>query len=255
MKPLVQIKNLSAGYEGQEVLHDINLTIYERDFLGIIGPNGGGKTTLVRCLLGLITPHQGAVIHAEKELRMGYLPQLNRIDHRFPITVEEVVLSGFSPSGKLTARYNAAERQRAKEVIEQMGLTSSASHPIHRLSGGELQRSLLGRAIVSSPQLLILDEPSTYLDHRFQSRLYQLLDDINRSCAIVLVSHDVGTVLRQVRSIACVNGTLHYHPAPGEVNPVWLEENFNCPIELLAHGHFPHRVVGEHQNPAGKAKS
>ena len=122
-----------------------------------------------------------------------------------------------------------------------MGLEGLESRSIGQLSGGQLQRALLGRAIISDPAVLILDEPSTYIDKRFEARLYELL------AAIILVSHDIGTVLQQVKSIACVNETLDYHPDTG-VTTEWLERNFNCPIELLGHGTLPHRVLGEHHH-------
>lgn len=126
-----------------------------------------------------------------------------------------------------------------------MGLEGMEQKAIGALSGGQLQRALLGRAIVSDPEVVILDEPATYLDRRFEARLYELLAEINRDCAIILVSHDIGTVLQQVKSIACVNETLHYHPDTG-ITGEWLEQNFNCPIELLGHGNLPHRILGKH---------
>ena len=128
-----------------------------------------------------------------------------------------------------------------------MGLEGLEHRSIGQLSGGQLQRALLGRAIISDPAVLILDEPSTYIDKRFEARLYELLAEINKECAIILVSHDIGTVLQQVKSIACVNETLDYHPDTC-VTTEWLERNFNCPIELLGHGTLPHRVLGEHHH-------
>ena len=221
-KPIIEIKNLSAGYDGRNVLHDINLAVYERDFLGIIGPNGGGKTTLVKCILGLLKPTGGEISFNCKP-SLGYLPQYSTIDRKFPISVEEVILSGLSIQKSLTSRFTPEQREKGKQI------------------------ALLGRAIISDPAVLILDEPSTYIDKRFEARLYELLAEINKECAIILVSHDIGTVLQQVKSIACVNETLDYHPDTG-VTTEWLERNFNCPIELLGHGTLPHRVLGEHHH-------
>ena len=231
--PIIEIRNLSAGYDGRTVLHDVDLTVYERDFLGIIGPNGGGKTTLVKCILG--------------HLSLGYLPQYTRLDRKFPITVEEVVLSGLNGQKPLAARFTRADREKAHAVMARMGLEGLERRPIGALSGGQMQRALLGRAIISDPQAVILDEPSTYIDKQFEARLYELLAEINRECAIILVSHDIGTVLQQVKSIACVNETLDYHPDTG-ITSEWLERNFQCPIELLGHGALPHRVLGEHHH-------
>lgn len=252
--PIIEIKNLSAGYDGRTVLRDVNLTIYERDFLGVIGPNGGGKTTLIKCILGLLKPFGGEILfHSQLpssgkgQLSMGYLPQYNSIDRKFPITVEEVILSGLSSQKPLASRFTDAHREKARSVITRMGLEGMEDRAIGALSGGQLQRALLGRAIISDPEVVILDEPSTYIDKRFEARLYELLAEINRDCAIILVSHDIGTVLQQVKSIACVNETLDYHPDTG-VTEEWLERNFHCPIELLGHGALPHRILGEHKH-------
>lgn len=250
MKPIIEIKNLSAGYDGRTVLHDINLDVYERDFLGIIGPNGGGKTTLIKCILGLLKPTGGEIIlHTpdKSQLFLGYLPQYNTIDRKFPISVEEVILSGLSIQKSLSSRFTPEQKEKGKQIIVRMGLEGLERRSIGQLSGGQLQRALLGRAIISDPAVLILDEPSTYIDKRFEARLYELLAEINKECAIILVSHDIGTVLQQVKSIACVNETLDYHPDTG-VTTEWLEKNFNCPIELLGHGTLPHRILGEHHH-------
>ena len=180
----------------------------------------------------------------------GYLPQYNSIDRKFPITVEEVILSGLSSQKSLISRFTAAHREKARQVIARMGLEGLEERAIGALSGGQLQRALLGRAIISDPQLVVLDEPSTYIDKRFEARLYELLAEINHDCAIILVSHDIGTVLQQVKSIACVNETLDYHPDTG-ISEEWLERNFNCPIELLGHGALPHRILAEHKHGEG----
>ncbi len=270
--PLIEIKNLSAGYDSRTVLRNVNLTVYDRDFLGIIGPNGGGKTTLIKCILGLLKPTGGEILYCDKRLavsdkqestaqylslttnrlslKMGYLPQYNSIDRKFPITVEEVILSGLSSQKSLISRFTASHREKARQVIARMGLEGLEERAIGALSGGQLQRALLGRAIISDPQLVVLDEPSTYIDKRFEARLYELLAEINHDCAIILVSHDIGTVLQQVKSIACVNETLDYHPDTG-VSEEWLERNFNCPIELLGHGALPHRILAEHKHGEG----
>ncbi len=270
--PLIEIKNLSAGYDNRTVLRNVNLTVYNRDFLGIIGPNGGGKTTLIKCILGLLKPAAGEILYSDKRfvasdkqrgtaqrpalttnrsvLKMGYLPQYNSIDRKFPITVEEAILSGLSSQKSLISRFTATHREKARQVIARMGLEGLEKRAIGALSGGQLQRALLGRAIISDPALVVLDEPSTYIDKRFEARLYELLAEINHDCAIILVSHDIGTVLQQVKSIACVNETLDYHPDTG-VSEEWLEQNFNCPIELLGHGALPHRILAEHKHGDG----
>lgn len=250
MNSIIQISNLNAAYEGKTVLSQVNLTVYERDFLGIIGPNGGGKTTLVKCILGLHKPEQGNIRFFKNgkevsNINMGYLPQYNSIDRKFPISVYEVILSGLSKQKSLLQRYNKAHHEQVRQIIARMGLEGLEERAIGELSGGQLQRTLLGRALVSNPEVVILDEPNTYIDKRFETKLYSLLEEINRERAIVLVSHDIGTVLKNVKTIACVNETVHYHPHT-EVPTEWLEEHFGCPIEMLGHGTFPHRVLKCH---------
>lgn len=248
MNPLIQLSNLSAGYGRHTVLNNVNLTISERDFLGIIGPNGGGKTTLAKTLLGLLKPisgtvsyfHNGAPVPA---LRIGYLPQYNKIDKQFPISIFETVLSGLPKS--LWKRYSDADRRRVDNILRQMNLFELRTQQIGQVSGGQLQRALLARAIVSQPVAVVLDEPDTYIDRQFNVQLYQLLDQINLHSAIILISHDIGSVLRNVRSIACVNGSLHYHPDT-ELPEGWLDHHYGCPIDIVGHGQFPHRVLKSH---------
>lgn len=251
-QPIIQLTGLSAAYDGKTVLSHVDLTVYERDFLGIIGPNGGGKTTLIKSILGLHPITQGQIRFYKNgkevpEINMGYLPQYNDIDRKFPISVYEVVLSGLSKQKSLFRRYSQEQHEQVRQTIVRMGLEGLENRAIGELSGGQLQRALLGRALVSDPSVVILDEPNTYIDKRFEARLYSLLEEINKERAIILVSHDIGTVLKNVKTIACVNETLDYHPDT-EVPTEWLEENFGCPIEMLGHGTFPHRVLKCHNH-------
>ena len=251
MGKLIELRDITAGYGEKIVLREVTLNVWQGDFLGIIGPNGGGKTTLLKVILGLLPPTKGSVRFYNKEeeeipsLKIGYLPQINMIDKRFPISVREVVTSGLSAEKPLLRRFNSTQRSRVNEVIAQMGLEDLADRPIGELSGGQLQRVLLGRSVVSRPQVLILDEPNTYVDKRFESRFYPLLKEINKESAVILVSHDIGTVLSLVKNIACVNETLHYHPGTN-ISEEWLGEKYACPIELIGHGNLPHRVLRRH---------
>ena len=245
--PIISLQNLSAGYDGQEVLTGVNLEVEERDFLGIIGPNGGGKTTLVKVMLGLLPPLSGSVAFAVGARPvMGYLPQQNELDRAFPISVTDVVLSGLLNERPNRVFYSRRDRERAAAMLDYMGMGDLGRQRFGSLSGGQRQRVLIARAMVANPEVLILDEPTTYIDNRSSGRLYDLLQELNKRCAIVLVSHDVGTVLRNVRNIACVNHTVHYHAA-AEVDEQELSEAFGCPFEMVAHGHVPHRVLGEHK--------
>ena len=252
MNKIIEIEHLSAGYDHKTVLREINLSVYEDDFLGIIGPNGGGKTTLIKLILGLLKPESGKIrffrdSKSVDNISMGYLPQYNTIDKKFPISVYEVVLSGLNKQKSLFRSFSKAQHDKVRETIARMGLEGLEQRAIGQLSGGQLQRALLGRALVSNPEVVILDEPNTYIDKRFEARLYALLEEINKECAIVLVSHDIGTILQNVKSIACVNGTLDYHPDT-EVSAEWLEAHFECPIELLGHGNLPHRILKCHHH-------
>lgn len=250
---IISLQDVSTGYEKKcDILHHVNLTISDRDFLGIIGPNGGGKTTLIKLIMGLLRPRQGEVKYFRngtpcKELRIGYLPQYNHLDSKFPITVHEVVLSGLNREKSIWKPFSKEQKQRVCKVENDLELTAIAESPLGNLSGGQMQRVLLARAIVSRPELLVLDEPNTYIDAHFQARLYALLEEMNRHCAIVLVSHDLGTVLQNVRNVACVNGDVCYHPVD-EINEKELIQSLGCPFELIAHGHLPHRILKDHDS-------
>jgi zinc transport system ATP-binding protein len=249
-QPLIELSNICASYEEKVALTDVNLTIYEKDFLGIIGPNGGGKTTLIKLILGLKKPSSGTIRffrggNEVQNLRMGYLPQYSSIDKKFPISVYEVILSGLSSQKQLFRRYTAQQHQMVNDMVHRMGLEGMEQTAIGALSGGQLQRVLLGRALVSEPDVVILDEPNTYIDARFQERLYELLGEVNKERAIVLVSHDIGSVVQNVKTIACVNETLDYHPDAG-LSEDWIEEHFGCPIDLIGHGDMPHRILKCH---------
>lgn len=252
MEKLIELTHVTAGYGNKPVLKDVSLTVWKDDFLGIIGPNGGGKTTLLKVILGLLPPQAGSrhLFSDGQEvdtLRIGYLPQMNQIDKRFPISVREVVASGLASEKRLFRSFDRRQQARIDAVIREMELEGLEARPIGELSGGQLQRVLLGRSIVSRPQVLILDEPSSYVDKRFESRFYPLLEKINRESAVILVSHDIGTVLSMVKNIACVNESLHYHPGT-DISKEWLDKTYRCPIELMGHGNFPHRILHTHDS-------
>ncbi|MFA6128142.1 MAG: ABC transporter ATP-binding protein [Bacteroidales bacterium] len=240
---LVELKSVTFGYRNEPIIDQINLVIRDGDFIGMIGPNGGGKSTIIRIIMGLLEPWSGEVI-IPKGTNIGYLPQTHNFDNRFPISVLEVVLSGLLKVHGITTRVSSKDKVRAMEVLAKVGMSHLAKRSIGELSGGQMQRVFIGRAMISNPQLLILDEPVTYVDNRFEQELYYLLEMISRETAILLVSHDVGQIVSSVRTIACVNRQLHYHPS----NQITEEilESYNCPIDLITHGHVPHRVLHTH---------
>ena len=247
---LVEIRNLSAGYGQNIVLHNVNLSIYKYDFVGVIGPNGGGKTTLLKAILGLLSPIAGEIVFTESMTesnthRIGYLPQINNIDRKFPVTVYDVVRSGLMSRKRIIGRYSSKENERANDLMSEMGISDIRNKAIGELSGGQIQRALLCRALVNDPKLLILDEPNTYVDNRFERELYEKLKILNEKLAILLVSHDLGTISTYVKSYACVNGSLHFHSG-NKITPELLK-SYECPIQIISHGDIPHTVLYNHK--------
>ena len=230
MSPVISIHNVTAGYERKPILYDVSLNVYANDFLGIVGPNGGGKTTLIRVILGQLKPMKGTVsFYREGErvdkLNVGYLPQNNMIDKKFPISVYEVIRSGLSKRKLIDSRLTPKERVRIDEVINRVELNGYEKKAIGELSGGQLQRVLLGRAIVSQPEIVILDEPNTFVDKRFEKELYDIIAEINKNCTIIMVSHQLDYIIKHAKNIAGVNGRLFYHPN-SEANADWVKKIF-----------------------------
>lgn len=191
---LIEIKHLDAGYENKIVIKDLSFCVFDTDFLCINGPNGSGKTTLIKAILGLLPIKNGEITFFRKgekvsELNIGYLPQIAVIDRKFPISVYNVILSGLSGKKKWTRTFLSEERERVEETIRFIGLEEMKDQPIGNLSGGQLQRVLLARAIISSPEVLILDEPDTYMDRSFKEQLIDILKIINKETSIIVVSH------------------------------------------------------------------
>ncbi len=239
---IIKINDLSVRYDEVEALSSVNLTINSNDFIGIIGPNGGGKTTLIRAILGLIKP-SGGTIEINKGLKIGYMPQHKTLDREFPICVKEVVLSGLQ--GK-SLRYRPSKQEiiLCDKLLSDCGLEELSDRQIGELSGGQFQRVLLCRSIISEPDILILDEPTTFVDSRFQESFYEILEGLHSKMAIVMVSHDLGTICSYVRSIACINRSLHYHP-DAEITPEILV-HYDCPLKIVGHGEVAHTVLKKH---------
>jgi len=245
MNKLLEIKNLSAGYDNQIVLESISMDVFAGDFIGIIGPNGGGKTTLIKTILGLIKPISGEMIMHINRTNIGYLPQVNQIDKRFPITVIDVVRSGKSDTALFSSfRRNKEEKEKAESLLAEMGILAIRNKSIGELSGGQMQRVFLCRALMNGPQLLVLDEPSTYVDNNFEGELYLKLKELNEKMAILLISNDFGTISIFITHIACVNRNPHYHPS----NIITEEQlaSYNCPLQIITHGNIPHTVLKLH---------
>lgn len=247
---IIKIRDLGVRYDNLQAIEHANLDIYADDFIGVIGPNGAGKSTLVKAIMGIVE-HSGTIEYSDVlkrggRLHIGYLPQVSAFDKAFPISVREVVMSGLQSERGLFGRYGKSERGRAEEVLERASLLDLAERPIGELSGGQLQRVMLCRAVISEPKLLVLDEPANFVDNRFENELYNLLHHLSERMAIVMVSHDIGTISSVVRSIVCVNRHIHRHDS----NIITEEQlrNYDCPIQIISHGNIPHTVLGEHHH-------
>ena len=234
--PIVQVKDLNFYYNGQEVLTDINLTINHGDFVSIIGPNGGGKTTLIKLLLGLLTPETGTVringkSPEENGAVIGYVPQTINHNLNFPASAMDVVLMGkYDPKKRLRFRDSRKDRQEALQALDKMGMGGYGGRKITDLSGGQRQRVLIARALVTNPEILVLDEPTASLDTKGQTDFFSLLKELNRELTILVVSHDLLIISSYAKSIACVNRRIHYHQAVGTTGEL-MEAYYSCSVE------------------------
>lgn len=249
--PLIQIQDLSAGYNDEMVLKDINLTVEPDDFIGLIGPNGGGKTTLFKVILGLIKPKRGTVkvmgMSPESGRRhIGYVPQFTFFDADFPIRVRDVVLMGRLGPRHLFKPYSAEDDRVVEDCLERVQLSALKNASLGELSGGQRQRVYIARALASEPELLLLDEPTISVDAEASAQIYELLHKINlQGVTILLISHDLNVISSYVKTIGCLNRTLHYH-GEKEITADMIQDGYNCPVELIAHG-LPHRVLARHE--------
>ncbi len=247
--PAVYIEDLSVKIDGRRVLEEVNLRIREGEFLGVIGPNGGGKTTLLRAILGLIKPERGRIEVFGKSpeaarRQIGYLPQKSLFDQKFPISALEVVMMGRYAVRGIFGRYTAQDFEAARKAISLVGMADYADREIGSLSGGQQQRVFVARAIVSSPRLLLLDEPASGIDSAMQIEFYELLGELNKRLTIIMVSHDISAISAHVKKVACVSRKLYYHDSK-ELLAEDIEEAYHCPVEMIAHG-IPHRVLRPH---------
>jgi zinc transport system ATP-binding protein len=247
MEKVVELKDVYFSYDGIPVLSGIDLDIMERDIIAIIGPNGGGKTTLLKIMLGLLKPTRGKVLvlgknPREGRKRAGYLQQNPDIDLNFPMSVYDTVLTG--RYRRPLSRYNNEDREAVDEALRLVGMKKMAGRHISMLSGGQLQRVLIARAISRKPELLLMDEPLSNIDAGTQKSIYDLFLELGKKMSVVFVTHDISAISSYVEKVVCLNRKLYYH-GPKEGSLGRLEDAYGCPIEIIAHG-VPHRVLKSH---------
>jgi zinc transport system ATP-binding protein len=246
---VIAVRHLWAGYGNEPVLKDVNLSVRELDFIGLIGPNGGGKTTLLKVLLGLLPPTRGEVRILGKRVEegrrhIGYVPQTVEFDREFPINVRDVARMGRLGRRRLLQRYTAEDNEIVAQALRRVDMWDLRDRPIGALSGGQRQRVYIARALASEPEILLLDEPMASVDAQVSSSLYDLLSHLNEHITILLISHDMSAVSSYVKTIGCLNRRLFYHGGK-QITSDMMKAAYGCPIDLIAHG-VPHRVFPEH---------
>ncbi len=250
MTTLVRLENVWVWRGSNLALKDISLDIAEGKFIGLMGPNGGGKTTLLKTIAGLIKPDRGKVIVNGPISRIiGYVPQEERVDPDFPVTLYDVVEMGMQTGLRFFYHPTSKEREQIHQAIESVGMSEFAYRRIGELSGGQKQRVFIARALVSKPRLLLLDEPTTGVDTKARDDFYRLLASLmsDYSLTIVLASHDLEVVPSQVDEIICINQAVFVHAPPEKIEGTdILTKAYGCEFEFMLHGRYPHRVIHRH---------
>ena len=235
----IELAGVSFAYDVTNVLEDVNLTVGPRDFACIVGPNGGGKTTLLKLMLGLLQPRRGTVrvlgrMPRDACRRIGYMPQRAQLDPQFPVSTMDVVLMGRLGGGTGFGPWRRADKAVATQAMEEVGLADLRHRAFSTLSGGQRQRVLIARALACEPEILLLDEPTASLDPAVQDDLYALLSELNRRWTVVVVSHDVGFVSVYCKSVICVNRTVHMH-ATGELTRQRVADMYGREVRMVPH--------------------
>ena len=253
MSEVLEIDHLVVERSGHVVLDDVSFVLHQGDVAAIIGPNGGGKTSFLMSILGLIQPKSGTIrVFGEEpaaaRARIGYVPQVHTFDFWYPMTVQEMVLTGrLGHIPGLVKRYHEKDYAAAKDALAAMDLTGYENRPIAELSGGEQQRAVISRALAGYPQLLILDEPTVYVDGPTGERLMTLLEELRDRMTVLMVTHDISAMSGHVNRFACLNIKLFTHDTD-KITGDMVAAAYGCPVELITHGQVPHRVLARHDD-------
>jgi ABC-type Mn/Zn transport systems, ATPase component len=249
----IELENVCFAYNGSgPVLDGVSLAVRPREFLAVLGPNGGGKSTLLRVILGILEPQSGTVLllgrpPLESVRRVGYVPQDANTNRGFPVSVEDVVLMGRFEGGRGSWSPSARDRAAVDGAMERMGIGNLRRSRIGELSQGQRQRVAIARALAVEPAVMLLDEPTASVDLQTQAALYDILRELNRDITIVMVSHDLTALTSYATSVACVNRTLFHHDRAELTGDMVQAVYGSCPVELIAHG-VPHRVLQRHDH-------
>lgn len=252
--PVIELRDVAFAYQGVPVLENVNLSVGQRQTVCMVGPNGGGKTTLMRLILGLLTPDRGEIrVFGQPpqrvRRRIGYMPQHVRHDPLFPVTVMDIVLMGRlgrGGLGGLLGWYNRADRRAARDALEQVHLEDVARRPFALLSGGQRQRVLIARALCCEPELLLLDEPTANVDSLVEARLFEVLQQLNRRMTVVVVSHDMGFVSSLVESVICVNRQVVVHPT-SQLSGEAIKSIYGGDVRIVRHGDVVCQRAHQHE--------
>ena len=247
---LASLQTIVKHYGAQVVLRGAAFQISSGEKVGLIGPNGGGKTTLVKVLLGLLPPMRGEVRVLGKDVKtarrdVGYVPQAVQFDRDFPISVWDVTRMGRLGRRRLLRRYTAGDDEAVAQALGSVDLLELRDRAVGDLSDGQRQRVYIARALATEPKILLLDEPTANVDPQVSASVYELLRELNRRITILMISHDMSAVSSYVKTVGCLNRRLYYHHQK-QLTPEMLELAYHCPIDLIAHG-VPHRVFPEHK--------
>jgi len=238
---IVKFKDVCFAYDGAPVLEEVSFTIQERTFISIVGPNAGGKTTLLKLMLGLLNPSRGTIEifgqNPEKARpRIGYMPQYVQFDPNFPVTVLDVVLMGRLGNGVRFGPYGKADKEIALEALHKLEMDKAKNRPFMALSGGQRQRVLIARALTAEPELLLLDEPTSNVDMAVETELFELLNTMSETITVVVVSHDLGFVSQYVQSVVCVNRRVMMHPTTAVTGEV-ISALYGSDVRMVRHDH------------------